>query len=397
MKRHSQKGFGTLLSLLIAAAIIMMFVAALMPSTIRAVQATQEQSAALVLARINFAEVSARQVYLGYMNPSALAISILNPPTSLSPCNPGLLNPPDGLVNASMGYTFNWQPLPSAGSGTIATGCTLNPPQLYTGYSITAEPTSRLAGDRYFYTDTTTGFIYMNAGSPITAPDPTKIYSVNVMGGMAGVSGGNQSIGSSNPTDWGGPWTSKGYTAGTFVTYGTPPVLYLNFSGNSNSLPPNQDPYDFYPVSNTPLTQPPTLSGQIGGAGFSSSGVPVFWSALSGSNDYGLDYNGHTPPSVICQNGGSSPCPSSSPAAIVQTSAWNFSVSNLTAGETMTGTLWNENGTQMASCSVTYQAPSCSVSFSATMTPQNSYVVEVVNGGAGNGGPSVSWSIGIVQ
>lgn len=164
MKRKSERGFGTLISILIAAAILLLMLSALIPNTVRALQSMQAKNAALVLARINFAETASRQLYSGYLTPTALAQSNLSLPVSA--CNPELLSGADAQTEATDGYVFTFTPV----FGGSATGCT-PAPALVTSYVVTAAPVSKIAGQRYFYSDSS-DVIRVNDGGPANLASP---------------------------------------------------------------------------------------------------------------------------------------------------------------------------------------------------------------------------------
>lgn len=188
--RRSEKGYGSLVAMLITCAIILILVAALTPNLTRKVQALEAEQAAEVLARINKAELTSAQAYQGYLLPSALAQTNLANP--LSACNPELISGADAQTEAVNGYTFTF----TQGANAATPTCTPNPgssvPATYLSYAMTAGPANKSAGSRYFYTDNS-GVIHVNDGAPATAASP--VYAINALGGLVNSSGGSNDTG----------------------------------------------------------------------------------------------------------------------------------------------------------------------------------------------------------
>jgi type IV pilus assembly protein PilA len=133
--KKNQKGF-SLIELLIVVAIILIIAAIAIPNLLRSRMAANEASAVGSLRTVNTACVTYSTTYPQTGYPSSL--SSLGPSTSATSSAADLI---DSVLasGTKSGYTFTF----TAGTGTPSTG-----------YSITADPTSRgTSGQRGFYTD----------------------------------------------------------------------------------------------------------------------------------------------------------------------------------------------------------------------------------------------------
>ena len=391
-ERRPQAGFAALISMLLAAAVMLILLAAFLPNSIRSAQVANNASAASWLAEVNTAEAQyAGAGYGGYVQPYALSGSLQAQVAGVLPCAnpmllPGVIAGSAAVPGAPTGYTLDFI------HGAAATyTCTGGPAAAYQNYSITLAPVSKLrAGAINFFTCVGTGCdgqVHYASGRTAVESDP--VWTTNIAAAQAGSGSGTGT--SSGASLWYGVFSSTvTYPPGAMVTYGTPPVLYMNFTGTGNGLPPPQDTYDFTQLSSGALAQIPPQAGLLSGYGLPGNNSPIFWCPLSTAPNncpVTLDYSGNgTPPSGAL---------SSSPALTVVSKTWNVTVANSVAGDTITVSLW-QNGVQVSGCAVTYPVTTCSASISLTMSPSQKYIVEIQNTGAGPS-PTISWSVAAVQ
>lgn len=143
----NQKGMALLLEMLVIVAILSLFLATLVPSGIRAIQAQNENSAAGQLAQLSAAEFSMMQLYGIAVPPTELTGTLAQP---INCANPMLAS---GVqVISPKGYSLTFTPgasiTPTVSSCGTVTGAVST-------YSINLDPLNALGGIRHFYTDQT--------------------------------------------------------------------------------------------------------------------------------------------------------------------------------------------------------------------------------------------------
>ena len=154
--KKNQKGF-SLIELLIVVAIILIIAAIAIPNLLRSRMAANEASAVGSLRTLNTACVTYSTNYPSVGYPGTLAA--LGPSTTATSSSADLI---DSVLagGTKSGYTFTF----NAGTGTPSTG-----------YSITADPTSRgTSGQRGFYTDQSGVIRYEATSSATSASSPLQ-------------------------------------------------------------------------------------------------------------------------------------------------------------------------------------------------------------------------------
>ena len=275
MKKRSERGGVFLIEMLLVLLIVLVLAAAIVPSALKIQAVSNEVAAAQVLARINAAELTASQIYGGYLLPSVLAQNNLANPTNA--CFPNLLTGSDGQPSATSGYAFNFTPGTVSGTTISASANCSTPPVLYQGYTLTANPISHSPSLRFFYTDQAKVITFVD-GHAATSSD--QIYAVSGTGGSGGNSGGNQGN-SGAPSLWYGQFdATKTYPIGAEVEYTVPgnisPSLFLLGTNTPSGATPIEDAADWFAISIP-------ISSAVNGS------LPADLTTLSGSASSGLN------------------------------------------------------------------------------------------------------------
>jgi type II secretory pathway pseudopilin PulG len=166
--RRAQAGFG-LVEIMLAAVIMLVLLAAIIPNLVRANQVGDELAASAQLAQIASAETVMAQEYGIYVPPAELTGNLSL--TSPGSCSNVFLLAGQGAQNPP-GYAMTWS-LDSATSSSNS-GCSTVTSQAK-AFHINVDPQNRLAGQRHFYLDQT-GVVRSNNTRAATASDP--VYAV---------------------------------------------------------------------------------------------------------------------------------------------------------------------------------------------------------------------------
>lgn len=290
---RAQAGFTALLSMLLAAAVMLILLATFLPNSIRSAQVANNASAASWLAQVNTAEAQyAGAGYGGYVQPYALSGSLQAQVAGVLPCAnpmllPGVIAGSAAAPGAPTGYTLDF-----INGAAAKYTCTGGPAAAYQNYSITLTPISKLrAGAINFFTCVGTGCdgqVHYASGRTAVESDP--VWTTNIAAAQAGSGSGTGT--SSGASLWYGVFSpTVTYPAGAMVTYapggsGTEPSLYINGTGNAvQGEAPSQDSFNWFPASTSAVTTlqvpQPTITGSFSGVLSQINGGP-----LSSNNKY---------------------------------------------------------------------------------------------------------------
>lgn len=217
-RKNNQKGFASLVSVLLAAAIVLVMLAALIPNTIRAMQSRIAATAAEQLAQIGASEMAMAQLYGEFVSPANLTGTLTSP---ISCNNPFLVSGAE--IQAPENYTLTFA---GGSSQSGISGCTVAG---FKTYTMNADPATSLAGSRHFFLDQTGVVRFTNENREANASD--AIYPITTPArGFVSTILSTQAVGTGNPGNtpantFSGTTPSMNFTTG--LVYAVP----LNTSG----------------------------------------------------------------------------------------------------------------------------------------------------------------------
>ncbi len=267
MRTRKEGGFAFLISMLIAATVMLILLGAFLPNIVTANRVADENNAAQWMQSVMAAEMTYSKTFLATVPIANLTGSLASPYAVGGCANPMLIQ----NITAPPGYTYSLTLTGTAAGFTCANGPTL----VGTGYAFTLTPVSAFQAQRNFFTCSGTGCDnQIHFASNTAATETSPVYST-----VSSPENGQVGNGTNSGTSVAQPWVqNQSYPAGQMVLWtpscqgawpdgGCAPVGgYLNLTGANTTYPPS-DPADWQPLSSTNASwtpsPPPNLSGNV--------------------------------------------------------------------------------------------------------------------------------------
>jgi hypothetical protein len=393
--RHQHSGFG-LISVLLAAACVMVLAAAILPSSIRLFQVNNEVGAAQSLGAMAAANFTYASRYGSFVAPSALVGNLAN--TTAQPCANPLWLLQASQASASAGYKA-----PVFLGGTAATTPPCTGINGFQSYQIQVDPISPLEATRHFLYDSSTSQIYFTT-EPREATTGDAVYQLASIGGGVG----SGSAGTGGGTSGGGTTNNITVWNSTAVAVGNSVLRATNINGDTCSASGSSGGYTGVYVSliagNT--SDPCQNTGAGANSWFCTCGIPT-WSAAPPPGLNGTFQNVQAGPGGGCSGTGNDLsqagyCNQLSvaiPGSISSVSYHNFSFSLSTpntAGATLYIQIENLNNHSAISCFVSPNGStsSCSGTGTLSISPGDQNAVFIGLQFPGGQGQPTSWASG---
>ena len=253
MRTRKEGGFAFLISMLIAATVMLILLGAFLPNIVTANRVVDENNAAQWMQSVTAAEMTYSKTFLATVPIANLTGSLASPYAVGGCANPMLIQ----NITAPPGYTYSLTLTGTAMGFMCANGPTL----VGTGYTFTLTPVSAFQAQRNFFTCSGTGCDnQIHFASNTAATETSPVYSTISSPENGQVGNGNNNEGGSSYQNWtsGGnfpigqlvlaPASWGSYPSGGSINA---PQFFINLTGSNSGWPPT-DVTDWNPVGPKP-------------------------------------------------------------------------------------------------------------------------------------------------